>query len=90
MRSGRRLALGTDRWRMVSEAALGGLLELRDPRPAAGFNGHTTLFGAHPMLFAPEPGMLVMFPAFVDHMVHPHHGPEDRISRAINIQFVDG
>ena len=67
-----------------------GLLELRDPRPAAGFNGHTTLFSAYPMLFAPEPGMLVMFPAFVDHMVHPHHEPDERISLAINIQFVDG
>ena len=45
-----------------------GLLELRDPRPAAGFNGHATLFSAYPMRFAPEPGMLVMFPAFVDHI----------------------
>jgi uncharacterized protein (TIGR02466 family) len=66
-----------------------GLLELRDPRPAAGFNGHPTLFSAYPMRFAPEAGMLVMFPAFIDHLVHPHHGPDDRISLAINIQFVD-
>lgn len=66
-----------------------GLLELRDPRPAAGFNGHATLFSAYPMRIAPEPGTLVMFPAFIDHMVHPHHGPEERISLAINIQFVD-
>ena len=71
-----------------SPGAPDGLLELRDPRPAAGFNGHTTLFSAYPMRFAPEPGMLVMFPAFVDHMVHPHHGPDERISLAINIQFV--
>jgi hypothetical protein len=41
------------------------------------------------MRIAPEPGTLVMFPAFVDHMVHPHHGAEERISLAINIQFVD-
>lgn len=66
-----------------------GLLELRDPRPAAGFNGHTTLFSAYPVRLAPEPGMLVMFPAFVDHMVHPHHGADERISLAINIQFAD-
>jgi uncharacterized protein (TIGR02466 family) len=72
-----------------SLGAADGVLELRDPRPAAGFNGHTTLFSAYPMRFAPEPGMLVMFPAFVDHMVHPHHGPEERISLAINIQFAD-
>jgi uncharacterized protein (TIGR02466 family) len=65
-----------------------GLLELRDPRPAAGFNGYATLFSAYPMRFAPEAGMLVMFPAFIDHLVHPHHGPDERISLAINIQFV--
>ena len=66
-----------------------GVLELRDPRPAAGMGGHAILFSSYPMRFAPEPGMLVMFPAFLDHMVHPHHGPDDRISLAINIQFVD-
>ena len=72
-----------------SPGAPDGVLELRDPRPAAGMGGHATLFSSYPMRFAPEPGMLVMFPAFLDHMVHPHHGPDDRISLAINIQFVD-
>jgi hypothetical protein len=67
-----------------------GLLELRDPRPAAGVLGHPVLFGAYPVRIAPEPGMLVMFPAWIDHMVHPHHEAEDRISLAINVQFVDG
>ena len=66
-----------------------GLLELRDPRPAAGFSNCPTLFNAYPLRIAPEPGMLVMFPAWIDHMVHPHHGPEDRISLAINIKLVD-
>ena len=72
-----------------SQGAPDGLLELRDPRPAAGVLGHPILFSAYPMRFAPEPGMLVMFPAWVDHMVHPHHGPDERISLAINIKFVD-
>ena len=71
-----------------SGSASDGLLELRDPRPAAGFGGYETLFSAYPMRFAPEAGMLVMFPAFVEHLVHPHHGPDERISLAINIQFV--
>jgi hypothetical protein len=66
-----------------------GLLELRDPRPASGVLGHPILFGAHPVRIAPEPGMLVIFPAWIDHMVHPHHEPEERISLAINIQFAD-
>jgi hypothetical protein len=34
--------------------------------------------------------MLVIFPAWIDHMVHPHRGAEDRISLAINIKFADG
>ena len=33
--------------------------------------------------------MLVMFPSWVEHMVHPRHGPEDRISIAINIKLMD-
>jgi uncharacterized protein (TIGR02466 family) len=72
-----------------SQGAPDGLLELRDPRPAAGFGGHPTLFGATPWRIAPEAGMLVMFPAWVDHMVHPHRGPEERISLAINIKLAD-
>jgi len=72
-----------------SQGAPDGLLELRDPRPAAGFCGHPTLFSADPMRIAPEAGMLVMFPAWIDHMVHPHHGPEERISLAINIKLAD-
>lgn len=66
-----------------------GLLELRDPRPAAGFSNLPTLFSAHPVRIAPEAGTLVMFPAWIDHMVHPHQGADDRISLAINIRLVD-
>jgi uncharacterized protein (TIGR02466 family) len=67
----------------------GGHLELRDPRPAAGFCNFPKLFSAGPLQLAPEPGMLVMFPSWVEHMVHPHHGAEDRISIAINIKLMD-
>ena len=71
------------------DGAPDGLLELRDPRPAAGFHVHPEMFNAYPVRIAPEPGMLVMFPAWIDHMVHPHHGPEERISLAINIRLED-
>ena len=33
--------------------------------------------------------MLVIFPAWIEHMVHPHHGSENRISIAINIKLID-
>jgi uncharacterized protein (TIGR02466 family) len=67
----------------------GGKLELRDPRPAAGFCSHPKLFSAEPLQITPEAGMLVMFPSWIEHMVHPHPGPEDRISIAINIKLLD-
>ena len=66
-----------------------GKLELRDPRPTAGYCNHPTLFNADPLRIAPEPGMLVMFPSWVEHMVHPHQGPDERISIAINIKLMD-
>ena len=66
-----------------------GKLELRDPRPAAAYCSHPKLFSAEPLQITPEPGMLVMFPSWIDHMVHPHHGPDDRISIAINIKLLD-
>jgi uncharacterized protein (TIGR02466 family) len=72
-----------------SDDAAGGRLELRDPRPAAGFCSHPKLFSAEPLRITPEPGMLVIFPAWIEHMVHPHHGPENRISIAINIKLID-
>jgi uncharacterized protein (TIGR02466 family) len=67
----------------------GGRLELRDPRPAAGFCNFPKLFSAEPLQITPEPGMLVMFPSWIEHMVHPHHDPDDRISLAINIKLMD-
>jgi len=72
-----------------SEDAAGGRLELRDPRPAAGFCSFPKLFSAEPLRITPEPGMLVIFPAWIEHMVHPHHGAENRISIAINIKLLD-
>jgi uncharacterized protein (TIGR02466 family) len=67
----------------------GGHLELRDPRPVAAFCNYPKLFSAGPLQLAPEPGMLMMFPSWIEHMVHPHHGAEDRISIAINIKLMD-
>jgi uncharacterized protein (TIGR02466 family) len=69
--------------------APGGQLELRDPRPAAGYCNFPKLFSADPLQVTPEPGMLVMFPSWIEHMVHPHQGTEDRISIAINIKLLD-
>jgi len=71
------------------QAENGGKLELRDPRPAAGYCNFPKLFSADPLQITPEPGMLVIFPSWIEHMVHPHQGAEDRISIAINIKLMD-
>ncbi len=64
-----------------------GVLTLEDPRPGAamtplqGFNaGLSTNIEA-------TTGMLVMFPAWLRHFVHPYQGLEPRISIAFNIRL---
>jgi hypothetical protein len=34
----------------------------------------------------PEPGMMVLFPSYMPHMVFPHQGPRQRISIAFNLR----
>jgi uncharacterized protein (TIGR02466 family) len=65
--------------------ALSSCLELLDPRPAAG--GATTPgdpFG-HPVRIAPVAGLLVLFPSWLTHWVHPHCGRRERIAISFNV-----
>jgi uncharacterized protein (TIGR02466 family) len=61
-----------------------GAFEFCDPRSVTlmasipGFN-----FG-HGMPIQPEPGMLLIFPSFMQHFVHPFRGAGTRISMAFN------
>ena len=87
-----------DQWAIVYYVACGerepgramnGKLELRDPRPAtpfvrATFPGFT--FGQG-ILIEPEPGLLVGFPGWLEHFVHPFFGRGERISLAINVRI---
>jgi hypothetical protein len=36
-------------------------------------------------LVEPMPGLMVMFPSWLKHMVHPFHGSGERISISFNI-----
>ena len=49
---------------------------------------NTFLTGIAPSSFTirPEPGLMVLFPSYVAHMVYPHAGPEPRISIAFNVR----
>lgn len=86
-----------DHWALVYYVACGeqepgyrlnGRFELRDPRVCASvasdakYPGFT--FGKG-FTINPEPGMLLAFPAWLDHQVHPFFGRGERISIAANL-----
>jgi len=60
-----------------------GRLELMDPRAGANLMlAGTTLEERH--LIAPVPGLMVLFPSWLQHFVHPYFGKGERISIAFN------
>lgn len=64
-----------------------GILEFYDPRGAA--NAFTTpgfTFGVTHAI-TPEAGMIVLFPSWHLHAVHPYHGAAERISIAFNARI---
>lgn len=71
---------------------MNGKIELRDPRPVAAAGSerrypHYT-FGQG-IVIDPQPGMLLAFPGWVEHLVHPFFGDGERISIAINVVIQD-
>jgi uncharacterized protein (TIGR02466 family) len=66
---------------------MNGRLELRDPRPAANYCRMPGSVGSESLLIRPQAGMMVVFPAWVEHWVHPFQGEGQRISIAINVTF---
>ncbi|MEM9222880.1 MAG: 2OG-Fe(II) oxygenase family protein [Pseudomonadota bacterium] len=66
--------------------SLNGALEFIDPRPAINtlqINGATQ---QKRVTISPRPGVLVMFPSWLKHMVHPFRSSGERISIASNIR----
>lgn len=67
-----------------------GKLEIYDPRTLAS-SSHMSGYGfARGLVIDPEPGKMVLFPAWVEHGVHPFHGEGDRISVAANVKILGG
>ena len=67
--------------------SLNGVIEFIDPRP--GINA-AKLPGSpfdQKIRLAPEDGMLLLFPAWLKHIVYPYRGGATRIAIAINIVF---
>ena len=67
-----------------------GRLELFDPRPLA-LTARQPAFGfGRGLSIEPKPGTLVMFPAWIEHFVHPFFGAGERISIAVNVRLTGG
>src|ERR1051326_1677278 len=64
---------------------MSGRIELRDPRPAAVFANMPGFKSGQPMLIKPQAGLMLTFPAWIEHQVHPFTGDGNRISIAINV-----
>ncbi len=64
---------------------MNGRLELRDPRPAATFARMPGFRCGQPITIGPQPGMMLAFPSWIEHWVHPFHGEGNRISIALNV-----
>ena len=64
-----------------------GAFEFCDPRPAAEMLSSDVLQGKRYQI-TPKPGLMIMFPSFVFHYVHPYIGDKERINIAFNIKIV--
>lgn len=64
---------------------MSGKLEFVDPRPAATMLmlDHMSIYGRQ--LLDPRAGVMVVFPSWLQHQVHPYFGPGERISISFNV-----
>jgi uncharacterized protein (TIGR02466 family) len=63
---------------------LSGVLELIDPRPGAEMVPAPGWPFGRPVRIVPETGLMVLFPSWLYHFVHPYHGVRPRIAIAFN------
>ena len=68
----------------TDKQSLAGALELYDPRPFAEMTDVPGSPYGQRLLVRPEPGLLVLFPGWMYHFVHPVVSEEPRISIAFN------
>jgi len=66
---------------------MNGLLEFHDPRPAAGMMVAPGYEFGNKFSITPKEGMLVVFPSWLVHSVHPFFGKGARVSIAFNIKI---
>ena len=68
-----------------------GRFVFRDPRPGVvhGYVKGAVPNGYSDIRLAPEPGLLVLFPGWMEHFVEPHENDEPRIAIAFNAVTAD-
>jgi len=71
--------------RPAAERSMNGMLEIMDPRPAAPFANLERFAFGQPLEIDPKPGLVVIFPAWLQYCVHPFFGMGHRISITMNI-----
>lgn len=62
-----------------------GKIEFTDPRPGASATYMIENTMQRRVMFNPGPGTMLVFPSWLQHQVHPYHGPVPRISIAFNV-----
>ncbi|MAZ87096.1 MAG: hypothetical protein CL693_05590 [Cellvibrionaceae bacterium] len=70
-----------------ADKPLSGVLEFSDPRAAAGLLPVDNFDFGERIRVAPKEGMLVLFPGWLTHFVHPYEGAGERVSIAFNIRL---
>lgn len=66
-----------------------GKLELLDPRLGANMIHLEDTILQQRVMITPIPGLMVVFPSWLNHLVHPFRGRGERISIAFNIQTTE-
>ena len=69
------------------DRVLSGEIEFVDPRAGVGAIQIPGTPFERRMLLKPEPGLMVVFPAWLKHYVHPYQGPGQRITIAFNVSY---
>jgi len=69
------------------EQPLNGAFEFHDPRPAAGAMPIPGFPFGEKHVIQPRPGLMLVFPSWHQHMVHPYRGEGLRISIAFNARL---
>ncbi len=68
---------------------LSGILELQDPRGVASMAPIPGFEFGHKTAIEPRSGMMLMFPSWLPHFVHPYKGEGPRIAIAFNVKVND-